>query len=247
MKGWTQDSESAAQAMIGHQIRGSLCPILPQLVASFHVQPNRIDLVTLGVTLIDMCRSHLDGASLRDARQSLARLVFVSDSPVIRMGRDIEFLYNDSLTWGLVMNAQSASRSELTGTVTSVLADLLSERLLPDAAAGQLVLADDRDARALGRAIGLAILHEVEISHIPMHTSLVRLLHPRVRMELESFAELRALLGDFPLACFAALATGVNEVLTPGGQWMFSNDEWTALFVPGYGGVVGDFEEVFYT
>ena len=238
LKGWKDRSVSAAQAMIGQQIRGSLCPVLPRVVSNFRDQLNRMDHVTLGVTLIDMCRSHLALAQLRDARQTLARLAYTGDSSVVREGRDLDFLYNDALPWGLGMSAPNASPAELREIVMNVMDDFLASRI---------PLSSERAARAFGRAIGLAVLQEVDISHIPIRASMVRLLHPRVRMELESFAELRALLGDFPLACFAALATGVNEVLTPGGQWMFSNDEWTALFVPGYGGVVGDFEEVFYT
>lgn len=235
MKGWSTRPNSAAQALIGDQIRSSLCRILPRVISQFQTHKHRLEHVTLGVTLIDICRPLLPKALLRIARNELASLYHSTRRGVVRDGRDVRFLYNDSLHWGMGLESEQASPAELSVSVASVLEDFLAHQTLPSSASGtrELVLGtDDLElARAFGRAVGLSILHAVELPPLGISASVARLLHPRDRINIRSMRSMHNRLDGLPINIFTAVSAGINESLGPGGVYMFSEDEWVRLFV----------------
>lgn len=228
-KGWEANSNSAAHAIIGDQIRGSICPILDRFVSFFANQVNRIDHVSLGVTLIDLCRGSVPLARLQSSRRALATLVFGHNHGVIRWGRNVEFLYNDSMSWG---NGLHGEAEDLRVLAATLLEDFLLVQITNSAQSGEganLVKGVEM-ATALGRAVGLAIRHGADVKFLPVAPSVARLLHPRIRARVGSMNEMRAHLHGMSLESFVALAGGVEEALGPGGIYMFSNDAWIALF-----------------
>jgi hypothetical protein len=180
-----------------------------------------MDHVALGVTLIDMCRAELPIALLKQARQRLARFVYPSGRRVLPIGT--EFLFNDSYLWGLGLHVPGASHTELAEMTTDIVRAFRASSVSPDVGEGIV-------GRAYGRAIGLAILHGGDLRVVNVDARLARFLHPRALVEVETVDELEAQVGGYSLALFFGMATGVDDCLSPGGMWMYSEEEWAALF-----------------
>ena len=173
------------------------------------------------VTLIDMCRAELPIALLKEARQTIARLLFRSGQRVVPSGT--RFLLNDSYLWGLGLHVPGASHTELAEMTTDIVRAFRASSVSPDVGEGIV-------GRAYGRAIGLAILHGGDLRFLNVDARLARLLHPRARMQVRTVEELEAHLGGHSLGLFFGMTTGVDDCLSPGGMWMFSDDDWEALF-----------------
>ena len=229
-EGWDELSGSSTQALISHQIITSICSNLPNMFVEFRQMPNSLDLVRLGVSLIDFCRDHIPRYFLVHSRWALSysfhdRVEGVGPRNVLN---DISVLYNGSYSWGLGLLGPDTDLQTKENIASGLLRVMIARRFHKSS------MGDAATLVALGRAIGLAVLYGADVSRLQIPEAVVRFLHPRSR----PFTDLRKRENWgyiwFSRQSLSHLANGIAEVLNPGGFHLFSNEQWMYTFMHGH-------------
>lgn len=238
-KAWQDDVPSASRAMIEHQISNSVCPDLKAVVASFRVLPGQQEQIKVGIALVDFCHGVVPRADLRVAVRALASIQYQTETPMLPpfAGQVVEFLRNDTLPWGLGLHIDEQWPLSRIFTATSLLEDFITT-VVPQARAGRTdrfplnAFAKSGHARAFGRAVGLCITHESDVGGLPIPAAVAQLFHPRFRLDVLSKDDFYSRLDSTHVDVFFAVQAGIEESLGPGGFYLYSQDEWIALFKP---------------
>lgn len=229
---------SSSQALLAEQIRSSLCSSLVtpfRLAATERVGSMR--LIKTCVTLIDFCSGFAPLAALESARDVVASILHPADGGLsVASDNALAALSNDAQPWPLGLSRrlsvsqQRVAAAEILRTVLRAVAifvraeDLMFHRIV-------FLSTSFAAARALGRAIGLALLYGAGLAHWRLQPAVVQLLHARQRPLLaDSMACITTAIGTEHVAQFLQMAFGVDDVLSPGGHEIFTTTEWSRRF-----------------
>ena len=233
-----QPGPSSSRALLEIQIRTSLCPALSSL---FHavVRSETERLIRFGVTLIDFCSSHISFASLSASRETLASILFRGreglsiplSSPLLSISS-----YHQSWSLGVTRRLAPAPRAlAAAGILASTLSAIATLVPVPGSAFQRIFFRDDslNSPRALGRAIGIALIHGADLVHWRLEPRIARLLHKQTRARVSSKAGIALVAQsghEYTTEQFIQMTAGIDDVLNPGGHEMFTHDTWMRRF-----------------
>jgi hypothetical protein len=233
ISGLYEQTPSSQLALIQDQITSSLCPNLDRFIdnLSRSWRPVTTTMVTLAASLVEGCQGRSPMAARRQTRRAIVRWVLRGEGvqPECRPGVPAHaFLSREDLTWSLGLpESQKAEAARL-------LAEFTFSRIQWMAKESFRVMTPKNsfpsDAKALGRALGLAILHEVDLSPLRIHPHVVEILHPTFRVSIPTISHLVSAVFPASAEFVLMVAIGIEDVLGFGGFEMFSDEEWMALF-----------------
>lgn len=207
LRGWEAERFSSSRAIIEDQITWSLCPDLARVFEALRSRGGRTDQRKVGVTLIDFCHQRVPQLYLLEAQSTLALIL-----------NDDDF--------------DAPFRGEHAGTPASVLLDDFLRDMFPTGLGWEEfpLNALGGSAREFGRLVGFCIIEGADISFLRVSAGVADMLHPRLRKRMTTIEALKAHLGGTSVEVFNNFLYGVEEVMNPGGFFLFSPDEWLALF-----------------
>ena len=228
MIGWHASEYSSTKVLISYQILHTVCvPIIEvaaKLIASNAGQ--------LAISVLDLCRPVLPVSQRIEVRDLLTSQMAQGPPPDdFHAGVSAAaYLSNNDVCWSLGLPILT-TRPAASSTVRILLGNFAASKIQwVSTLRGRLIrFAASEDAKALGRAIGLAILHEVGLQPLQLHPELGKWLHPRIRMAVGDLAHVRATIAPTTLEQLLFMSWGLGEVLGPGGFEMYSNNDWNLL------------------
>ena len=234
MAGWSLSPQSASKGLFRDQIRASICHRLPALVSE--LASRRVfseALVRVIVGLIDECRPVLPMVLRRNVRDLLAQWGQRALNTVpLPAEVSIEWLleYRPQVAWYMGLSCPDSQIRAQT-----ILRDFLAAKVILVDEAGQrqsLTFLDNQPAtlRGFGRALGLAILHGVDLQFLQLTQAFAKLLNPRFRQEAKDLATIAFDIAPMTPNGMMSVSSGLEEVLGRGGHEMFSLREWLAIF-----------------
>ena len=237
--GWNISGSSSVELLLQDQVTSTLCPKLVELFTSLLIGGTVNDPdMKVGVTLIDHCSSSEPVAGLARSVELLSAAVASGQVPIAatRTHDSLKFLsaHQDKWIAGLTSLPLPVHRIMY---ASWLLHDVLRNHasLVPwrGTEARKITAGNAAKARAVGRALGLAVRHGVDLSSLRLSPSFVRLLHPRFRFNARSTRELIEWLGapdEDELCTFLRITLGMQDAIGIGGFEMYSSAAWLSRF-----------------
>ena len=236
----SQPGPSSSRALLEVQIRTSLCPALSSLFLA--VERSKTErLIRFGVTLIDFCSSHVSFARLSSSRETLASILFRGHdglSVPLRSSLLSISSYHQAWSLGVTRRLAPAPRAlAATGILESTLDAIAALVPVADSAFQRISFRDDslNSSRALGRAIGIALLHGGDLVHWRLEPRIARLLHKKTRARASTLGGIALVAQsghEYTTEQFMHMTAGLDDVLNPGGHEMFTLSNWMIRFGP---------------
>jgi hypothetical protein len=239
LSGWPEVGDSSIDSMFAHQLSTVICPVLPGIIRSLHRDYSPTEkLATIGKSLLDICRPVIDFPSRLSCRHAFVQWLaltmptLASGAPALSNPVDAtEFFSTDHRLWplGWGEDVPFDSRASLS---ERLLLEFISDRVGTVESASGVVweLFSKADAKALGRALGLAILNGADLRDLRLAASVARLLHPRMRLEESNLYIVRSRIAPMTTDSIVHIGFGLLSVLGPGGFEIFTNQEWMDIF-----------------
>lgn len=230
--GWLETPESSCKGLMQDQIESAICPQLPRIfrrISSSHARSD--SLLRLTGALIEVCRPVISMEARLEARAVLA--LWDHESRGVGIPVDVTLSSTTPYLWDLGFSIAEPVSARV--RAQSLLSGLLGRKVVPVKKADNRVTVGFRDndpmtPRAFGRALGLAIIHDVDIKFLRLDATVVKMLHPRFRVSAGRLADVAADIAPMTPEMLFHVNGGLEEVLGHGGHEVFSCDEWLALF-----------------
>lgn len=234
--GWSTSEESTAKSLLHEQILVGVCPRLTALVHRFaqtHAPSQTV--VRVALALVDVCRDSISAVARARIRTALLewthRAVALERLPG---GAFAVPLLESKLPFAWAMGLGDEDPPT---TAKILLDEFIAERVwfVPVDAYHQTFVFDagsSNSCHGFGRALGLAILHGVDLTFLRLPLPVVKLLHPRFRLTAGGVAAVAASIAPTSPGAVLLVAAGLEEVLGLGGPEIVTDSEWVALFHP---------------
>ena len=234
MAGWTRSQESASKSLFQDQMLSTICPRLSEIVRQLALTIQRTEpVVRLTVAFLEECRPVLPAPVLKNVRSLLAQWGQKSVNSVsLPAQASVGMLMEDNsrMAWDVGLTGPNPHtralrllRLFMTGRVR--LFDISPLQATFTFANGSPAL-----PRGFGRAVGLAILHGVDLSFLRLAPVIAKLLHPRFRQTVRNLPSVVKAISPSTPAALVNVMSGIEEVLGRGGFEIYSGAEWLAIF-----------------
>ena len=242
----SQWTASSSQALLEGQLISSLCSNLSTLFNTLSRDDSSMaHHIRVGVTFIDFCRPFLPFVDLALGRAALGSILhpdsrgldFPLEFPWVQVsGRPVPWPV------GLAERFPSEQlRAAAVRTLHRTLRNVGWLHSIENSRFKRLVFFRNTgmEARTLGRAMGVAMLHGADLRDWALEPEMARLLHARQRGQAGSTSDVARVVGEHApsrqtdiLEDFFEMTAGIDDVLSPGGHEMFTSAEWMERFGP---------------
>ena len=235
ISGWEVSERSSTKALLNEQMYRSVCGQLGAVTASIVSLPSFLTIRVLAGLLVG-CRGVLPMSARRYERDYLAYLASdAAGSILIDPNKSAAVFFRDeTFPWSLGLRMGQGMSAEMASARAGELlrAFLASQVMFSDKGENYttFVIPDRTTARAFGRALGLSILHEVDLEWLSLEPAVVDFLHPRPRYTAANFTSISAAIAPTSIDALLYTSAGIEDVLGMGGVEMFSSVEWMAAF-----------------
>jgi hypothetical protein len=242
----SQWTASSSQALLEGQLISSLCPNLTTLFNTLSVEgSSKAHLIRMGVTYIDFCRSSVPFADLAMSRAELASVLH-PHSQGLDLPLELPWVHvsGRNVPWPVGLGERFPAE-ELRDTAAATLRLTFRNvgwlNSIENSRFKRIMFFRNTgmEARTLGRAVGVAMLHGADLRDWALEPDLARLLHARRRNLAVSTNDVARVVGEHApsrqtdiLEDFFEMTAGIDDVLSPGGHEMFTSAEWMDRFGP---------------